>query len=72
METIIGLKHLRENVEDVAAKISHGETFIVTRKSKPLFKITPITEDTEAWESVADFTKIKRGGVALRDILSRL
>jgi len=29
-------------------------------------------EESELWEEVVDFTKIKRGGVAISDLLSRL
>ena len=45
---------------------------MVVRKSKPVFKISPPDEDNDLWETVIDFTKIKRGGVKLGDVLSRL
>lgn len=70
MENIIGLKKLRENMPDFIKKISAGQSFIVFKQSKPLFKISPI-EDKE-WEAVIDFTKIKKGGVDINDLLTRL
>jgi len=70
MENIIGLKELRQNVAKYARKVQAGESFTVFKRSKPLFKITPI--DDEQWEEVVDFTKLHRGGVAIDDILKRL
>ncbi|HEX9721706.1 MAG TPA: hypothetical protein VGA53_00390 [Candidatus Paceibacterota bacterium] len=69
MEKIIGLKELRENTEKYVRDIGQGETYVVMRKSKPLFRIAPLEEE---WEEVIDFTKIKKGGVHIDDILSRL
>lgn len=71
MKKIVGLKELRENIDTYVAKIQRGESFTVVRKSKPLFQISPIdTEDS--WEEVINFTKIKKGGVPIEDILKRL
>ena len=72
MATIIGLKELRENTESYISEVKKGKSFVVARKSKPLFKITPVFEDNELWETVIDFTKIKKGGIAIQDLLSRL
>ncbi len=72
MDHIIGLKELRENVERYASAIKSGKSFTVVRKSKPLFKISPVSGDDEHWEEVIDFTKIKKGGVDIKDLISRL
>ena len=72
MATIIGLRELRENTENYISEVRRGKSFVVARKSRPLFKITPVSEDNELWETVIDFTKIKKGGIAIRDLLSRL
>ena len=71
MENIIGLKALRQNMSQYAEKVKKGESFLVVKRSKPLFKITPVGID-ETWESVVDFTKIKKGGVNIDDVLLRL
>ncbi len=71
MENIINLKSLRQNMGDYAKKIAQGQTFIVFKQSKPLFKISPVDEDGR-WEEVIDFTKIKKGGVSIDEVLSRL
>lgn len=70
MERLVGLKELRQNIDKYASCVRKGEGLIVMRKSKPLFKIVPLEE--EEWEEVVDFTKLRKGGVPMRDILSRL
>ena len=70
MENIINLKSLRENMQEYAQKVKKGQSFMVFKKSKPLFKISPI--DEEYWEEVIDFTKIKKGGISLKELLQRL
>lgn len=70
MKTMIGLKEFRNNVESVAEKIRKGESFVVLKKSKPIFVISPIGDDV--WEEVIDFTKIKKGGVNIKELLARL
>jgi len=71
-KTIVGLRELRENIEAYISRIEKGDSFIVVKKSKPVFKISPLDDDAELWEPVIDFTKIKKGGVAIADLLSRL
>ena len=72
MENIIGLRELRENVAVYAAQVAKGRSFIVVRQSKPLFKITPLSEEEDNWEETVDFTKIKKGGIKMQDLLARL
>jgi len=70
--TIVGLKELRENIESYISKVKNGNSFIVVKKSKPVFKISPLEDDADLWEPVIDFTKLKRGGVSIAGLLSRL
>jgi len=70
MKNIVGLKELRENMSEYTRKVQRGQSFIIFKQSKPLFKISPIDED--AWEEIIDFTKIKKGGVNIEEVLSRL
>ncbi len=71
MEKFVGLKELRQNMEKYVKRVKKGESLIVMRRSTPLFKISPTEEEGE-WEEVVDFTKIKKGGVDIKDILSRI
>ena len=44
MENIIGLKELRQNMASFALKAQKGQSFIVVKQSKPLFRITPLID----------------------------
>jgi len=70
MQNIVGLRELRQNMDKYSRKVAKGNSFIVFRRAKPLFQINPIEKDQ--WEEVIDFTKIKKGGVKISEILSRL
>jgi len=70
-KNIVGLKELRENVEDYISRVEKGQSFIIVRKSKPVFKISSPTEE-DAWEVVIDFTKISKRGIPVSKILSSL
>lgn len=70
MAQTIGLKDLRTRVDYYSKKIRRGASFVVMRRSRPLFKIGPTAD--ESWEEVIDFTKIKKGGVDIASLLSRL
>lgn len=72
--SIVGLKELRENMDDYISQIRRGRSFVVVRKSKPVFKLAPLDEwgDEGTWERVIDFTKIRKNGVSAKDILAKL
>lgn len=67
----VGLKELRENIDTYIRKVKEGRSFVVMRKSKPVFRISS-PEEEDLWQPVIDFTKIKKGGVAIADLLKRL
>lgn len=69
---ILGLKELRENMQKYASLAEKGQTFIVVKKTKPLFKISSFDEDEGLWETVADFTKIRKGGIPTEELLAYL
>ena len=71
-KNIVGLKELRENTDNYIEKVKRGKSFIVVRKSKPVFKISPFYEDTEIWETIIDFTQIKKAGVSIKELLKRI
>lgn len=72
MSNIIGLKELRQRMPLFAKKVQQGQSFIIVKQSKPLFKITPLGQESEEWEEVVDFTTIKKGGVKLAELLKRI
>ncbi|MBL7045297.1 MAG: type II toxin-antitoxin system prevent-host-death family antitoxin [Parcubacteria group bacterium] len=73
-QSIIGLKELRENTEKYISQVNKGRTFTVIKRSKPVFKISPVDEwgDEGVWETVVDFREIDKHGVPAKDILKAL
>ena len=71
MEHIINLKAFREDTAKYLDQIEKGKTFVVLKRSKPVFKITPI-DDEEQWETLIDFTKIRKGGIPVEELLDLL
>lgn len=69
--TIIGLKELRKNVETYASAVRRGKSFIVMRRSVPLFKISPPDAD-DAWETVLNFTEFYKEGIPASQLLKKL
>ena len=53
-QSIIGLKELRENIETYISRVKKGDSFIVVRRSKPVFKISHPDKHEEMWEAVTD------------------
>ncbi|OGG49160.1 hypothetical protein A2678_00845 [Candidatus Kaiserbacteria bacterium RIFCSPHIGHO2_01_FULL_53_31] len=74
MINIIGLKDLRENTEQYISRVKRGKSFVVVRRSKPIFRVSPVDEwgDEGMWETVVDFTKINKGGVSTADAIASL
>lgn len=71
---IIGVKELRQNLEKYITQINKGRAFTVVRRSKPVFKISPVDEwgDEGVWETVIDFREINKQGVPATDVLKAL
>lgn len=71
MDQIINLKDLRENVAAYAKRIEKGHSFLVMKRSRPLFRISS-PKNEEGWETVIDFTKFRKGGIPASDVLKML
>lgn len=71
---IINFKELRENAEVYIREVDKGESFIVMRRSTPIFKITPVDKwgDEGTWETLIDFTKFRKGGIRADELLKLL
>lgn len=46
--TIIGLKELRQNATEIAERAQRGESFVVVKRSKPMFKLSPIDDTPQS------------------------
>ena len=42
--TIIAMQDIRESLASIADRVEKGETFVVVRNSKPVFRIMPMVE----------------------------
>lgn len=73
---IIGVKELREHLETYIEAVGRGHSFTVVRRSKPVFEIKPVTVDEwgdeGTWETVADFSKEKGGGISFEKAIKLL
>jgi len=67
----VSLKELREKFPKYIAAISSGKSFIVVKRSKPIFQISPIRDEGN-WDTIADFTDIDTTGVPIDDVLLEL
>ncbi len=70
-ENLITVKELREDLPAIINKVSRGGEFLVFKKSKPVFRLLA-PETDEDWETVVDFTKIKKGGVKISELLKAI
>lgn len=66
-EQIIGLKEFRLDVEKYSKKIAQGASFIVVKRSKPIFLISQVKEK---WETILDMHD--EGGVPVDDFITAL
>jgi prevent-host-death family protein len=71
MDHIIGVKELREHLEKYEKRVKRGQSFIVMKRSRPVFKISPVEND-EGWETVIDFTKFRKQGIPINELIKRL
>lgn len=72
MDNLVPLKQMRQKLTDYTRRVEqNGESFVVLRKSKPVFKMVPVDHEEE-WETVVDFTKIHPNGVPAEKVLKAL
>lgn len=73
-KNIVGLKELRENMDSYISGVQKGRSFIVVRRSQPIFRLAPVDVwgDEGVWETVVDFNKIKKGGVSIDSVIDSL
>jgi prevent-host-death family protein len=72
--SIVGLKELRENMDSYIDAVNKGKSFVIVRKSRPVFRMTPLDAwgDEGHWSPVIDLTKVKRGGVPIDEVIASL
>ncbi len=72
----ISITYFRNNVSLIADKVAKGLQFIVTRHSKPVFRVQLVDVDDDddgSWEMIIDFTEGgKTEGMRAEDVLKLL
>ena len=71
---IIGLKELRANTDTYIEAVKKGRSFIVVRKSKPIFRIAPpdLWGDEGEWETLVDFKGTLGRGFSAQSLIAKL
>ena len=75
MTRYAGVKELRQNMMKYARHVGRGGEVVVLKHNKPLFKMCRVEDpfgDEGEWESVINFTKMRKGGVSAEEILAAL
>lgn len=70
MKNLIPLKSFRQNMAIYAERVAQGESLIIMKRSKPIFRVQAVEE--EGWETVVDLSKQKGGGIQASELLKIL
>ncbi len=70
-DNLITIKELRQDLPSIINKVKRGGEFLVLKKSQPVFRLSSPKAD-ETWETVIDFTKIKKGGIEINELIKAL
>ncbi len=66
---IISFKEFRLNAQTYIDGASKGKSFLVVKRSRPVFRILPVED---VWETLVDFTEINPQGVKAKTLLKYL
>ncbi|MFA6340642.1 MAG: hypothetical protein WCX27_00160 [Candidatus Paceibacterota bacterium] len=70
INNIIPFKDFRVNSEKYIKAISNGMSFVVVKRSKPIFRLEPMGE---SWETLIDFTDGgKKRGIPVDELLEHI
>ena len=77
MNNIVNIKELRLHMDKYVNAVAKGKSFLVMKRSRPVFQMNPIkeialAEDGKGWKTVIDFTTIRKRGVPLADAMKAL
>lgn len=45
MATTVSLDYLLQNLNEITTRVGRGESFVVIREDKPIFKVVPVDDD---------------------------
>ncbi|MBU4298482.1 type II toxin-antitoxin system prevent-host-death family antitoxin [Patescibacteria group bacterium] len=59
MTEIIGVKQLYKNLARISQRVAKGESFIVVKRSKPVFRVVPYQEKKIKKYTLKDLEKLR-------------
>lgn len=59
MDEIIGVKQLYKNLKGITRRVQRGESFIVVKRSKPVFRVIPYQEERPKKYTLKDLEKLQ-------------
>ena len=66
---LIPFKEFRMNAQKYIDAIAKGESFVVIKRSRPIFRLEPVPE---IWETIVDFTSVYPKGIPAKKLLQYL
>ncbi len=66
---IVPFKEFRLNAERYIDALAEGKSFLVMKRSRPIFRLEPVEE---VWETIGDFSGERGGGVSAKALLKAL
>jgi len=68
-EQIVPFKEFRLNSMKYISSLEKGASFLVVKRSRPVFRLEPVDE---VWENIGDFTTLTGGGISAKELLKLL
>lgn len=68
-EQIVPFKEFRMNAGKYITAMEKGASFLVVKRSRPVFRLEPVEE---VWETIGDFSSMKGGGISAKELLKLL
>ena len=68
-EQIVPFKEFRLNALKYITALEKGQSFLVIKRSRPVFRLEPIGD---VWETIGDFSSLRGGGVSAKKLLNAL
>ncbi|MFQ6049728.1 MAG: type II toxin-antitoxin system Phd/YefM family antitoxin [Candidatus Paceibacterales bacterium] len=59
MPEIIGVKQLYKNLKKISKRVAKGESFIVVKRSKPVFKVIPYRKEKAKQYTLKDLEQLQ-------------
>ena len=66
---IIPFKEFRMNAKKYIDALEKGASFMVVKRSHPIFRLEPVGEQ---WETIVDFTSVYPKGIPAKELLKYL